>query len=542
MRRHFYHSAFLLQVIFIWILALLADTAAAAATWQEELAGLKAKHLRPKIGTFGKVSSEFAFIISMDHRFNREKLADFIKTVKLLGTAPQNRSVHEIKSDDLGTWMITMEIPTKRFGKVINPIVDLFPQLISSKRWVASVVRQQYTPNGDELPWLKPLYYIDQNTEGNEPGEDTSHLGLQAIRSRRTELQIISQPPDVKSVADMEQFHYLEYYAGRRVIAYFIDSGLDLSHEIFDGIRSKLLSKSSRNWIFSSRMPSDERSDDHRPFAGFGKHESRYRESAFAHGTQVASQIIGTIGVAPHAEPIVVKLESGQGDITLTNNLECYLKIYDHMAMMRRERPDHYAGAVVVQTFGFGIDNDDLDGGEQNQYYVDFRALMLEILYLLGHNRNVYTFFAAGNGHPNEPIDSVPESWVLDAQNIAPKMSLRKAAVVGGVSTRTLLNSYQTGPGVRFFAPANDIAGPLFGVKTTARGGDFHFIHGTSFSTPLVAGLCARMITRGHLHDALDVMEALQYARAQGGPRVIWDGVRKSDWAAARLRTRMWNN
>ncbi|KAK6536572.1 hypothetical protein TWF281_000799 [Arthrobotrys megalospora] len=409
--------------------------------------------------------------------------------------------------------------------------------------------------NGDSPSWLRPLekplkpsvnressskQHRRSPMDPNEPnpvskaevGDEMSKADIIPSQLGYIENSVISKPPDV-SLNDMDGFNYIERGAGSGVVAYIVDTGLDFSHKYFDRYRNQLTSKSSLNWVYAGPLPDDERSDYGRPFKGFGADEPSYKDPVY-YGTMDASKIHGETGIAPWTELVVVKSPTGRGTITAISELDCFLKIYDHLMLLRgldKDKELNFRGAVIT-TRHLELSTP-APNSPRLKFYEARGKLLIEILVYL-EAQNAYSFFPIFQ-HPSG-VTSLPAKHILDAQKEHPNF-LKKTAVIGAIRTSTGESLHLVHPGVKLYAPATDISMPgLYGNNPDdpdqppdIKGS------GAGFPTALTAGVCAAMISRGW-EDPLKRMEELAYKRTPNGPNVIWNGINKATWSKARKK------
>ncbi|EGX43401.1 hypothetical protein AOL_s00215g137 [Orbilia oligospora ATCC 24927] len=506
-----------------------------------------------KIGTLEKHLKQATIAISPKYRRKPRDIDRLIEEFKKHAVPPREKSIYKIASEHLGTWVVVVDIfPDQEDWKGLIPqeIFELMETIIEES--------SSFGVQGDPAPaWLGPLAGTLSDDElermqmglGNankknkrgpgtgdkkkpiskaRVGDDLSQADIEPVRSDFIENLIISQPPDT-SIKKMNGITYREREAGSGVVVYVMDSGLDFSHKYFANYRNQFTSPSSLNWLYAGPMPSDERSDDGRPFMGFGDDEPARK--IFYTGTVTASKIIGETGIAPSADLVAVKLQTGRNSYSFTNVLDCLLKIFDHFKLLKeldRDNELNYKGAVIIAASG-----SNQQGYEEEPVNI-FSKLIIDILFQLG-NLNAYTFFSGLSG--KETTVRFPRSS-LTLIKFAPKTArfLEKTSFVG--STDDAKGGVHANKGhirPRFFAPGTVSVPWLYDHY---RGNDkkLPYISQTTtrYASAMAAGVCAALISRGW-EDPLQRMEELSYRRKDGSdyPKLIWNGINRSTWAKA---------
>ncbi|KAF3209961.1 hypothetical protein TWF679_007184 [Orbilia oligospora] len=505
-----------------------------------------------KIGTLEKHFKQITVIIRPNYRRKPRDIDRLIKEFKKLAIPPQEESVYKVGSEHLGTWVVVVNT----FQDLKNP-KDLIPKEIFELMDALLEEHNDFGVQGDPAPpWLSPLVNALSNDEwrqmhmglGNvnkknkrgpgtenkeEPiskarfGDDLSEADIEPVRSDFIENLIISQPPDT-SIKKMKGITYRERDAGSGVVAYVMDSGLDFSHKHFDNYRNQFTSPSSLSWLYAGPMPSDEKSDDGRPFIGFGDNEPARK--LFYTGTITASKIIGETGIAPSADLVAVKLQTGRNSYSFTNVLDCLLKIFDHFKFLKeldRDNELNYKGAVIIAAAGSN------QQGYDKQAMDNFGKLIMEILFQLG-NLNAYTFFSGLPGM--ETTARFPRTY-LTVMKFSPgfRNFLEKTSFVGSTDAKGKIHPDRGILRPKFFAPGT-VSAPW--VYDHYRGNEkkLPYISQTTtrYASAMAAGVCAALISRGW-KDPLQRMDELSYQRKDDDdyPKVIWNGINRSAWAKA---------
>ncbi|KAK6509312.1 hypothetical protein TWF481_004068 [Arthrobotrys musiformis] len=365
---------------------------------------------------------------------------------------------------------------------------------------------------------------------------DGSGRKLFRFATSLSEMSIISQPPGVWP-EEIGPTRFQWGNAGKGVKVYVIDSGCDPSHKYkaFDFQRRKLLARDSTSWIYSGPLPSDEKSDDDIPnFVGKIPKELAGGHLPAYHGTMTAGRIVGFgYGLAPFADLVVVKLQSGRNyGIGEWGLLDPLLKIYDDIQRFIKKDKRKIKGFVISASISItpspGLET------KLPSWYRTIARIYRELLREFENiEPKVYYATSAGNNKPGTPINNFPASIIIKERGRA-KGAFKQCVIVGGVRYDGT-TIFQDGPNVDLYAPADRLPMPipLMDPKRPKLSRSITmFGSGTSFSTPLVAGLLAELISSGH-REPVTLMKKWAYPRTKGGHDVIWNGVKKSYWDSA---------
>lgn len=520
----------------------------------------KPQSLYPKIGTHEQNSHLCFIILKKEYRAEGThpkarsagsiKLENLRKELLTAALPPQRHSVYSIGSRHLGastsrgTWGLILD---RAPGKVAW---DKYRKVI---RKYAVIIRASGCADSPQIHYagLKPTAEDEDSlnkrgqpdTKTALSGDDAYDDGLQrrsngkslytksrsrkprakrALKPRATysdgvvvaqspappEMVMIAQPKDVP-FPGMKETYYTYPNPGKGVLTYVIDSGCDFNSPDLTHIDA-----SSVDWLFSGPLPSDEKSDDDEPSnpRAYGHFPTGNEDRIGYHGTIVATHVVGnTKGTATSASLVVVKLQSGRNTAHHLTEIDTLLKIYDHMYEDYQKRKDSWPGFVVVYSHGTEVLNDETAAAALKELYEELCKAFAK------PKLKGYIVVPAGNERPGVPINEVPAIYKATS-----KPSPANLVVVGGVSTRTGLNKFQTEKYAKLYAPATDL-------KFVLPSGETRIQAGTSFSTPLVAGLLATLLGRG-VKNPVKQMEKWAYPRNSKGPKVIWNGITKDMW------------
>ncbi|KAF3186953.1 hypothetical protein TWF225_004563 [Orbilia oligospora] len=505
-----------------------------------------------KIGTLEKHFKQVTIAIKAKYRRKPRDIDRLIQEFKKHAIPPREKSIYKITSEHLGTWVVAVDIfpdQDRWEGLIPQEITELMEAVIEESGG--------FSVQGDPAPaWLSPLADALSDDEwermqmglgnankknkrgpGTEDkkkpiskarvGDDLSQADIEPVGSDSIENIIISQPPDTP-IKKMNGIAYREREAGSGVVVYVMDSGLDFSHKHFDNYRNQFTSPSSLNWLYAGPMPSDERSDDGRPFMGFGDDEPARK--IFYTGTVTASKIIGETGIAPSADLVAVKLQTGRNSYSFTSVLDCLLKIFDHFKLLKeldRDNELNYKGAVIIAGSGSN------QQGYDEQVLAGFSKLIIEILFQLG-NLNAYTFFS---GLPGKETTARFPRTNIAVMKFAPRTKgfLEKTSFVGSTDAKGKIHTNRGILRPRFFAPGT-VSAPWLYDHYRGNEKKLPYISQTTtrYASAMAAGVCAALISRGW-EDPLQRMEELSYRRKDGSdyPKLIWNGINRSAWPKA---------
>ena len=225
-----------------------------------------------------------------------------------------------------------------------------------------------------------------------------------------------------------------------------VDTGVDLKHPDLQGVLVP-----GYNAADPSKPPQDE--------AG--------------HGTMcaglvgaVANNGVGIAGVAPNAKIMPVKIGN-----SVSSMVEAMIWAADHADMITM--------SLSVKP-GMG------------DYQTAIETTKRAAAYAVG--KNVPLVCSMGN--TGSSSKNVPSYF---AGNEVPQL-----IAVGATDAKDKVTSFST------YGPWTSVSAPGANIMTTAKGGGFGFTNGTSFSTPITAGVVALMLGAGHPVDPAKVKAKLQ--------------------------------
>lgn len=288
--------------------------------------------------------------------------------------------------------------------------------------------------------------------------------------------------------------------AGVRIAV--LDNGFHyVEHEAF---REKFRLVAQRDFVNGDDVVSDERDQ---PISG-----DETQNSQNLHGAQVLSLLAGYqpdrfIGVAPDAEYILAKTEDN-----LTENPS-----EEDRWIAGLEWADSLDAQVVNSSLGYniwddgtGYDRSDLDG----ETALTSRAAALAV------RRGIVVVVSAGNEA------QVPWHYVTAPADAEGVIAVGSVDVpVGGIRAPEIAVSSSRGPTADgrikpdLVAPGNGV------VVADLRGGDYMRNTGTSFSAPMVSGVCALLLQIHPEWGPAEVLEALRSTAldlGEAGPDTVY--------------------
>lgn len=296
----------------------------------------------------------------------------------------------------------------------------------------------------------------------------------------------------------------------RDVVVAVIDTGVDLDHpDLADNI-----------WVNPGEIPGNGVDDDGNGFIDdvngwdFGENDSD-PDDVFGHGTPVAGTIgavgnngIGVAGVAWNVSIMSLKIADEFGRLSLA----AIVGAHDYATQMINRGIN-----VVASNNSYGAfapaDAEQFRQAEKDaiQRFVDTGAV-----------------FVASAGNDSTDIDPISEQ---DRTQFPAGFDIPGIVSVASVDNNDTLSGFSN-----FGAETVDLAAPGSNVRTTAVGGGYTFISGTSFSGPMVAGAVALLKTvrpgssgeeiRQILNDSSRQLPSLQNRVQSGGTLDVAEALR----------------
>ncbi|KAJ5570076.1 uncharacterized protein N7459_009506 [Penicillium hispanicum] len=315
---------------------------------------------------------------------------------------------------------------------------------------------------------------------------------LERQKTNQPEMKFISQPKnsDLNNVLD---FAYVNT-AGRGVLVYVHDTGINIAHQEFTGTLPAGVTRGNIDWLLPQK---DEAGN---PFPQVNSDEK-------GHGTCVASKVVGVnYGVAKSVDLKMVPLYDEEKSNYILPGLQA---IVDDM-----NDKDNKAEFFVVN-LSYSLDDNDVKDDLDK-----YRSLYQNMI-----DKGALLVTTAGNDG-QKPVDSYP---AIFAKEDSFKDNL---IVVGAVDVLGNPARFsQNGPLVDTWAPGTIDAktgiecAAKQGVDTTREG------KGTSYAAPQVAGLAAYLYSidpslrgSGAAGKIKARIKSLDYARVGNGPECIWNG------------------
>ena len=277
-------------------------------------------------------------------------------------------------------------------------------------------------------------------------------------------------------------------YRGEGVRIAVLDNGFHLGgHEVF----AEMNVVARRDFINGDDVVEDE---DGQPVTG---DESLSRQNI--HGAQVLAVLGGNaagqyVGAAPKAEFLLAKTENNGSE----------LPVEEDLWVAGLEWADSLGARVINSSLGYNTFD---DGSGYTQEDLDGRTAVTSRAAAAAVTRGMVLVVAAGNE------GSLPWGRVTvpaDAAGLISVGAVDRFRVVASTSSRGPTADGRVKPEV--VAPGVDV------WTAQVRGGGYARLDGTSFSAPLVSGVCALLLQMNPEWGPAEVLEALQGTATDLGP------------------------
>lgn len=215
-----------------------------------------------------------------------------------------------------------------------------------------------------------------------------------------------------------------------------------------------------------------------------------YGEYVMWHGTAVASCIASqdeTIkGIAPGVDLLNVEVFKPDGGAWTWD----IIKGWDWVAKWKIDHPDKY----VICCNSLGASPIGLTGGWRNPGELDRPANKMVLTY------NIPMIVAAGNGHPD-----VPSTMQINCPGQA-----QYVLTVGAVDFNNKITYFSCRGGTIDKKPKPDVVAPGLNIRMFNEKGDEITASGTSFATPLTAGVAALIAEQHRNYTAWQLENAIK--------------------------------
>ncbi|KAF3164467.1 hypothetical protein TWF751_009631 [Orbilia oligospora] len=347
---------------------------------------------------------------------------------------------------------------------------------------------------------------------GDEPGREGMSPEIESPDLQYEDMIKFSLPPGIEYNGEKPWRAWRWKNAGEGVKMYYLDTGCDLSHPEFEGVELE--------WLYPNRDGLDEPGES----PGYFYHD---KSTIFAHGTTTLSKILGkSIGVAPKVDVTLVRLEmtiygrSVSGSVMVNAMMMTYDHIVENRAKMKKP-------CVVVSSTAMILWDKE---SPINRYICKLWIISLRKM-------GCYVVVAAGNElEVNDqgyiPLTTYPQLLAGD-----PEVDVN-LLVVGGHNDEGF-NRFAFNKFVRISAQAwKVVAVEAYLPGDGPPGGDwsnsYQYFQGTSYSTPVVAGLLATFISQGYKYPLDYLLAIAKDPMKPGEPKRAFNGIWPDLWPTAR--------
>ncbi|KAF3192428.1 hypothetical protein TWF788_000043 [Orbilia oligospora] len=495
----------------------------------------------PKIGTWEKQSGEYEFVIRppsellgsgfSNKRMVLELAKRFLKEIEPYTLPPRKHAVLAfLKSYFLSNAPLKSdETKSKRSvqRRYNQNFENLHPQYSggydANDIYVPSHELPDYNytdiPTSDTYTTSNRIYQNRQkpssrvlHKRGDEPGREGMSPEIESPDLQYEDMIKFSLPPGIEYTGEKPWRAWRWKNAGEGVKMYYLDTGCDLGHPEFEGVKLE--------WLYPNRDGLDEPGES----PGYFYHD---KSTIFAHGTTTLSKILGkSIGVAPKVDVTLVRLEmtiygrSVSGSVMVNAMMMTYDHIVENRAKMKKP-------CVVVSSTAMMLWDRE---SSINRYIC---KLWITSLRKMG----CYVVVAAGN--EQEVNDQGYISLTTYPQLLAgdPEVDVN-LLVVGGHNDEGF-NRFAFNKFVRISAQAWKVVAvkaylPGDGPPNGDWSNSYQYFQGTSYSTPVVAGLLATFISQGYKYPLDYLLAIAKDPMKPGEPKRAFNGIWPDLWPTAR--------
>ncbi|KAK6331842.1 hypothetical protein TWF718_002383 [Orbilia javanica] len=483
---------------------------------------VKAAPKLPKIGTWEKNYKSYWVGLKPDHASTATKEDErlFLKTFKLsikdIFLPPAQFAVYEMKSEFLGLMGLVIDTPAslETEDEIWNAVkifnwrwTTFYMPCLFMREEGDSKLRGSLRPLGTTGPTLK-RDFRSKFRRGTD-SKDGQDKYIERRDNAPPDLVSLSKPPGISTEATKGIFWQWKN-AGNGVTVYVMDSGCDARHPEFKNTRIT-------DWIFPGPQTLTEPRDD-----------SALPEVQEFHGTPVTAKIVGEkTGVARDATVVVVNMIAGNTRQGFGHDLfkahDCLLRVHDHV---KKNNPNGRAKCVINISYTWVL----LDALRK----VDYQwatTIRLYSRYIFAQLVDLGCYFTIASGNSGMLV----EDELLLSHAADPR--LRDNMVVVGGHDSKLRNVYDYGDIVKISVEAVDlILARGYPMSVTPRydegleASTWEIGRGTSFASPVVAGLLATFISLG-LGDPVRLL----YSFAKNSPypdqaKIAFNGIYADQW------------